>query len=100
MRPVGYIEFELQLGQWRGIERSLVLDFEADSNIILGLHWCMKWNVVLDFASLSFTVETKVGTLKIADGRGGMSLCRADMSLCRGLCCALVLATVNAAVNA
>jgi hypothetical protein len=26
----------------------------------------MKWNVVLDFANISFTMETKAGTLKIA----------------------------------
>jgi hypothetical protein len=66
MKPIGYIEYEMQMGQYRGIERSLVLDFDADFDIILGRHWCTKWNVVLDFANMSFTMETKAGTLKIA----------------------------------
>jgi hypothetical protein len=65
MKPIGYIEYEMQMDQYRGIERSLVLDFDADFDIILGLYWCTKWNVVLDFANISFTVEIKADTLKI-----------------------------------
>ena len=65
MRVHGITEFELEMSEWKGKVRALVLELQADFDVVLGMEWHQEWEPVPNWKKLEFTVETTQGTKRI-----------------------------------
>jgi hypothetical protein len=43
MKSYGSVEFMLIMGEWQGMVTALVLDMDADFDVVLGMEWFLKW---------------------------------------------------------
>ena len=46
MRVHGITEFELEMSEWKGKVRALVLELQADFDVVLGMEWHQEWEPV------------------------------------------------------
>ena len=65
MRVYGTTEFILQMSEWKGKVAAVVLDIQADFDIVLGMSWIDEWDPMPNWRKREFKVETSEGTKRI-----------------------------------
>src|SRR5436190_13496242 len=65
MRIYGATEFILQMSEWKGKVTAIVLDIQADFDIVLGMSWIDEWDPIPNWKKREFKVETSEGTKRI-----------------------------------
>ena len=65
MRVYGTTEFILQMSEWKGKVTAVVLDIQADFDIVLGMSWIDEWDPMPNWRKREFKVETTEGTKRI-----------------------------------
>src|SRR5256714_15101590 len=65
MRVYGTAEIVLDIAEWRGKVRGVVLDLVHDFNVVLGMEWHREWEPISDWEKLGLTINTTSGPKRI-----------------------------------
>ena len=66
MKIEGYCEFEIQLGDWKGTIRAIVIDMKAEFDVVLGLEWLRETRPIPDWDTFDWYIQTDEGIVRIA----------------------------------
>ena len=66
MKSYGSVEFMLRMGEWQGMVTAMVLDMDADFDVVLGMEWFLEWEPNWHYRPLSLSIATTDGVKRIA----------------------------------
>ncbi len=65
MKVYGTMDFELEILEWWGKVQAMVLELQADFDVVLGMEWHREWESVPNWKTLEFIIETNQGTKRL-----------------------------------
>ena len=65
MKILSECEFTLTMSEWTGTMVAIVLDLEADFDVVLGMSWHLQWKPLYDWETLDVFVNAPEGAKRI-----------------------------------
>src|SRR5271169_4372616 len=72
MKILGKCEFKLEMSEWSGMVEAIVLDLDAEFDIILGMLWHLQWEPLHDWKTLDVYVNDLNGAKRIVHKFGAV----------------------------
>ena len=73
MKVLGYCEIDLELGEWTGTIPVIILDMNADFDIVLGMEWILEEQPMPDWSTLDWYIMKSERTLRIPHPKTAVS---------------------------
>jgi hypothetical protein len=67
MKSYGSVEFMLRKGEWQGMVTAMVLDMDADFDVVLGMEWFLEWEPIWHTDRYRLVLLLQMGSNELPD---------------------------------